>query len=192
MAKDNEDKDAEGSELAKLEKALKTNRTLFFSLLVCSAIIVSILITSVLVINIQLANRREVPAEEFAELLEQLDSQLKHLSAIHNSEANVYFEFEDSLADIKMLYQHEKINELRQQLIEREKATRKLLDLMAQGTANLANMAPGSRAWTDQYAQKVSEEKEQSQQREEALKTAMLPDPEPEVTADEKSSGAKK
>ncbi len=192
MAKD-DDRDEEGVELAKLEKAIKTNRTLFFSTLVCAAVIISILITSVLVINLQLANRREVPAEEFADLLEELQSHLTHLSAIHNSEAKVYFEFEDSLADIKTLYQDDKINELRQLLVEREKDTRKLLDLMNEGSSSLANMSPGSREWTKNFGQKLAAEKKLSQMREDALSKAMKPEPEedPEAKSDDKKVAKK-
>ena len=84
MAKAEDDQDGGNKEVEKLERAIKTNRTLFFVLLACSAVIISILITSVLVINIQLSNRREVPTEEFAELLEEMDSHLQHLAAIHN------------------------------------------------------------------------------------------------------------
>jgi hypothetical protein len=191
MAKDEDDQDEGSAELKKLEKAIKTNRTMFFSLLVCAAVIISILITSVLVINFQLANRREVPAEEFADLLAELDKHLVHLSAIHNSEAKVYFEFQDSLADIKTLYQHEKINELRQLLVEREKDSRKLLDLMAEGTNSLANMAPGSREWTKAFSQKVIAEKQQSQTREKALLESMKIEKQAS-TPDDKTTGGEK
>ena len=192
MAKgDDEDQDEGNAELKKLQKAIKTNRTMLFSLLVCAAVIISILITSVFVINLQLSNRREIPSEEFADLLLELDTHLKHISAIHNSEAKVYFEFQDSLDEIKALYQHEKINELRELMIAREKDNRKLLDLMAEGTQSLARMSPGSRDWSTAYEKKTSAEKLKSQQREKNLMESMKED-EPEEDAKDDSTDKKK
>ena len=88
------------------------------------------------------------------------------------------FEFEDALGEIKTLYQHDNINTLRQLLIEREKDTRKLLELMGEGTASLANMAPGSREWTQHYREKLAREKQQSEQRQTSLTEAMKPEEE--------------
>jgi len=175
MARD-DDNDEGSKELSRLEKKIKTIRTMFFSLLVCAAVIISILITSVLVINLQLANRREIPAEDFADLLQELDTHLKHLSTIHNAEAQAYFTFQDSLAEIKDLYQHDKINTLRQALVEREQDTRQLLEIMQNGISSLANMSPGSRQWTTVYAEQVKKAQTVSSQREKALRQSMKTD----------------
>lgn len=187
---DDEDKEDEGNaEQKKLQKAIKTNRTMLFSLLVCSAVIISILITCVLVINLQLSNRREIPSEEFADLLAELDSHLQHVSAIHNSEAKVYFEFQDSLDEIKTLYQHEKINQLRELLIAREKDNRKLLDLMAESNKNLALMLPGSRAWATEFDKKAEAEKQRSKKREDTIAESMKEELPEEEEVDPKGNG---
>lgn len=184
MADDEDDKDEGSKEIARLEKKLKTNRTLFFSLLVSAAVIISILITSVLVINLQLANRNEIPAEDFAELLQELDTHLKHLSTIHNAEAQAYFAFQDSLMEIKDLYQHDKINTLRQALVEREQDTRQLLSVMQNGITSLANMSPGSRQWTTTYATQVKKAQEVSAKREKMLRQSMKTDEELQAEAE--------
>ena len=174
------DKTADGDEqeegnkdLLNLQKSIKTVRTIFVSLLVTMAVVVSILITSVVVINIQLATRREVPSEEFAEKLTALESHLEHLVEIHNSEAKVYFKFQDSLAEVKEQYTREQVNELRRQLTDRERDQRKLLALMEESASSLAAMMPGDRDWTAAYSKKINEAQKASEQREKMLKEAM-------------------
>lgn len=173
--------DAQGGELSDvelLEKAIKTNRTLFVILLVLTLVIVSILGTAVFTINKQMANRTQVPTEDFAELLQELDTNLQHLNAIHNAEAQVYFDFQDSLQTVRDLYDHEKINNLRMALIEREQDTRVLMDLMSSGMASLSRMHSGSRQWTNDFAKQVADEKDKSNEREETLRQSLKTDAE--------------
>lgn len=172
-AEDEEQEEGGNKDLLALQKTIKTTRTIFVSLLVMVAVVISILITSVVVINIQLATRREVPSQEFAEKLTALESHLEHLIEIHNSEARVYFKFQDSLNAVKEKYTHEQINELRRQLTDRERDQRKLLALMEESASNLAEMIPGERGWTVEYSKKIAEALKASEEREKTLKTTM-------------------
>lgn len=171
--KEMSDEELANQSLEQVQKSIKTNRILFISLVVVMALVLSILITTTVVINVQMSNRREVPAEEFAEQLATLDSQLEHLVALHNSEAKVYFNFQDSLQIIRESYTHEKVNEVRRQLAERERDQQKLLQLMQENASSLAAMIPGSRDWTSAYSKKIEDAVKLSQKREKALKEAM-------------------
>ena len=175
MAVDEDEEEGAGSELKKLQRSLKTTRTMFFSVLVTLLVIVSILITSVVVINIQLAKRNEVPSEEFAEQLATLNSQLEHISVLHNSEAKVYFDFQDTLDKVKALYTTEEINQLRHQMINQEQDRRRLLDIMAAGHESLAAMMPGNRSWVQDFQKTTEAAKLRSLEREKAIKEAMQP-----------------
>ncbi|GAB1256526.1 hypothetical protein NBRC116494_10280 [Aurantivibrio plasticivorans] len=176
MAVDEEDEGGgEGAELKKLQKSAKTTRTLFFSVLVTLLVIVSILITSVVVINIQLSKRNEVPSEEFAEQLATLNSQLEHISVLHNSEARVYFDFQDTLDEVKALYTTEEINLLRQQMMSQEQDRRKMLDIMASGHESIAAMMPGNRRWVEDFKKTAAAAKKRSLDREKAIKESMTP-----------------
>ncbi|GAB1261166.1 hypothetical protein [Aurantivibrio plasticivorans] len=186
MAVDEEDEGGgEGTELKKLQKSAKTTRTLFFSVLVTLLVIISILITSVVVINIQLSKRNEVPSEEFAEQLATLNSQLEHISVLHNSEAKVYFDFQDTLDEVKALYTTEEINLLRQQMMSQEQDRRKMLDIMASGHESIAAMMPGNRRWVEEFKKTVAAAKKRSLEREKAIKESMTPrEPDEEGTED--------
>lgn len=176
MAKEEESEEQEEvlSEADKLSASIKTNRNLVFGLFGFIVVVASILVTSVLMINGQMSSRREVLSEEFADQLEELESHLSHLVAIHNSEAKLYFTFEDELAAVKAIYQNEEINGLRQLLVQREADHRKLLALSSEGTSSLASMVPGSRAWTKGYEVKVQAASAVSLQREAAIKATIV------------------
>lgn len=172
-----EEDNKQEQELAKLQASLKTNRRLLHGMLAVAAIIVSVLITSLIVVSVQLSGRRDVPTEEFAAELETLRMHLKHLVELHNAEAKVYFDFQDRLDELEQLYSHEDVNQLRRSLTERERDHRKLLALMAESTNSLALMMPGSREWTRAFGEEISAAAKLSDEREKAIKEAMLPQP---------------
>lgn len=176
MAKEEESEEQEEvlSEADTLSASIKTNRNLVFGLFGFIVVVASILLTSVLMINGQMSSRREVPSEEFAEQLDELNSHLSHLIAIHNSEAKLYFTFEEELAAVKAIYQNEKINGLRRLLVQREADHRKLLELNSEGVSSLASMVPGSRAWTKNYKAKVQETSTLSLRREAEIKATIV------------------
>jgi len=176
MAKEEESEEQEDvlSEADKLSASIKINRNLVFGLFGFIVIVTAILVTSVLMINGQMSSRREVLSDEFADQLAELDSHLSHLIAIHNSEAKLYFTFEEELAAVKAIYQNEKINGLRQLLVQREADHRKLLELNSEGTSSLASMVPGSRAWTKNYKVQIQVARALSLQREAEIKATIV------------------
>ena len=178
MAVAEEEDIQQAKELETLQRALKLNRRMLLGLLATAAVIVSVLLTSLVVINIQLSGRRDVPAEEFAMELEELRSHLQHLVEIHNSEALVYFDFQDRLDELQELYGQEQINQLRQTLVEREQDHQELLKLIGEGAGALAVMIPGPRDWTKPYQNQIDAARTLSEQRATAIKEAMAPLPE--------------
>lgn len=167
------DGDQEEQRAEALQKSIKINRILLIALVSLMFLVLSVLGASFMVINGQMAERREVPTEEFDEELVNLKSHLEHLVTLHNSEAQVYFDFQDTLATVKESYTHQKVNDMRQLLIDREKDHQKLLQLMEENASSLASMISGSREWTGSYSKKINDAVQLSQTREKSLKQAM-------------------
>ncbi|MGI1678660.1 MAG: hypothetical protein K6L75_08020 [Cellvibrionaceae bacterium] len=161
------------SDLDRLENSVKTNRLLFFVSLIFILLVAGFIAVSHLSITKELSLRREVASEELTKKFSRMESYLLHLSELQNSQAKLYMTFDDTLLEVREMYNDERVNQLRRLMIDREGDNQRILELMFVSVENLSVMTRADKKWLTDFKKKIEAAKKDSKLREQEIEGSL-------------------